>query len=42
MNHVLDGGSDPPCDGAIIREEGAARCKLQSLTAMSIMQRSHL
>jgi len=26
-NHVLDGDPDTPWEGAILREEGAARCK---------------
>jgi len=27
-NHVLDGGPDPPWEGAILREKGAAHCKV--------------
>ena len=26
-NHVLDRGSDPPCEGAILTGKGAAHCK---------------
>ena len=27
-NHVLDGGLDPPCEGAILKVKGAAHCKV--------------
>ena len=27
-NHVLDGGPDPPWEGAILGGEGASRCKV--------------
>jgi len=27
-NHVLDGGPDPPWEGAILRGEGASHCKV--------------
>jgi len=27
-NHVLDGGSDPPWEGAILKGKGASHCKV--------------
>jgi len=27
-NHALDGCSDPPWDGAVLRGKGAARCEM--------------
>jgi len=30
-NHVFDGGSDPPFEGAILKREEAAYCKMQGI-----------
>ena len=34
-NHVLYGGSDPPCKGVILRGKGVVDCKVYGLSAVS-------
>jgi len=34
-NHVLDGGPDPPCEGAILKGEGASHCEANSFELVS-------
>jgi len=33
-NHVLDGGPDPPWEGAILRGKGASHCKVYGQSAV--------
>jgi len=40
--HVLDGGSDSPLKGAILRGKRVARCKVQRLTVISCAQQKRL
>jgi len=37
-NHVLDGGSEPPCEGAILRGRGG-HCKVKRFSAISSVTR---
>jgi len=34
-HHVLDGGPDPPWEGAILRGKGASHCKVQGRSVVS-------